>query len=336
MKVALFIDQLVEKDSLTEFANVLIPAFKDVEIFTLAHRPGAVGGNLEQFRIRSTYLSHMVKNKKELLGKSFLAAKALSGLNIPCSFDLVFVLTEGLCGGLNFCEKTKCYTYVMSLNALKPSSFLSKIFSAYITKKCHDVLVSSHQLFFSHQELLSFFENRLAPKPMQVLPPIFPYGDYPLIEESIESKNIVFLLNKKENFDSTYLKLLADQSIFATGPFVKEGEEDDLWKRSNCLRSWYQLMLQTKLVVSFNDDYFPWQELRALACGIPVIRVSNLTTPFLKSDKVLQLKSKEELITNIQALKTESRRDRLRDEAVKFNEIRFKSFLKQNIPEIYS
>lgn len=171
---------------------------------------------------------------------------------------------------------------------------------------------------------------------MQVLLPIFPYGDYPLIEEKKEQKHITFIVDHRSDFDEELLKLFGAENSLATSTEIEESQQDKLWKRSNCLRSWYQLMLQSKLVVSLSNNYFPWQELRALACGVPVIRLGTSQTPFLRKELVPQFSSLEEVKSFIQKMEFNHKSDRLRDEAIKFNEIRFKSFLKQNIPEIYS
>jgi hypothetical protein len=60
--------------------------------------------------------------------------------------DILFVVTEGLAGGINYCEKTKSFCYILSLNSLKKKSFIGKMFFAYLFKRFETTLYGFHQV----------------------------------------------------------------------------------------------------------------------------------------------------------------------------------------------
>jgi hypothetical protein len=93
MKTAIITDYLIERDEATEMLEVILALFPEAPLFCLTHQPG-LSGTIEQRRIESTYLTHVMKSPTDVARKSFLIPKAVIQLNID-EFDFLFIFSRG-------------------------------------------------------------------------------------------------------------------------------------------------------------------------------------------------------------------------------------------------
>ena len=113
MKIAISCDHVIERNQALAIVEMVGAVYEDAEIFTIVHKPGSVLGPIEQRKIRSTYLSHKVKDKDHFYRCGFLVPSAAKNLHIPCNFDLVVNISSGLSQGIQTCEGTKVLTYFL-------------------------------------------------------------------------------------------------------------------------------------------------------------------------------------------------------------------------------
>ena len=164
MNVAITCDHILERKPVHRLVELACSMFPDATVYTLAHCPGKVLGQIEMHSIRSSFLSNVVKTEEEFRAKGYLIPNAAKKLSIPCSVDLIINFSTGFSHGISCCEKTEVLNYFFSDDTrLEKKKFSEKIFQLYLQswakKKInrHSHLIQSYEALCPGAEVVRRF-----------------------------------------------------------------------------------------------------------------------------------------------------------------------------------
>lgn len=97
MKVAIIVDQLIDRDHTTNILEAVLGLFNDdqVDLYTLAHHPGKILGMTEQRRIFSSFLSKFINNKLQFNNSVLRKIIAAKSLKVNDQYDLSITICDG-------------------------------------------------------------------------------------------------------------------------------------------------------------------------------------------------------------------------------------------------
>ncbi len=335
MKVAFLTDYLLGEDKASFMLEVLINMYPDAPILTLAHKPGSNSGPIEQRKIYSTFISHMVKSKEDFVKKSFLVPSALKELPID-EFDFIFCFSRGLshCFKTRKDQKTLVYIFEWSELFAKYPMGISRLFKPYIDKKRRlvakkNTVVAYSSEAFAREDLL---EGRILPPFFDTSHFLFSEHDdgYYLLDAEGLNKKEVFEFIRAFDYLQLKLTICSDHNFDYASKFIELRPLSDLDKEAP----------KAKCIIIPRDFEVPFCVLRALSLGKPVLIFDNpfnrghfqgITESFLKScsyqdiiDCTLKLEQNIPLID----------KKKLRRESLKYNGRIFKARVKNLISEV--
>jgi hypothetical protein len=275
MKIALTIDNLIERDHAIEVFELLCSLFEDAQIYTFVHLRGAILGPIEQKKISSTYLSSKVKNKKDFKRLSFLAPFA--GLNIPCNYDLVINLSRGLSHGIPRCQGTRQITYLYDMASLDKTTFLGKIFNSFLKRWSLEKLNTCDELILSSSSL----EKELGISNGSVIYPFIKIEDFSLITSSVFKHDFFVVsteglsLNKAKEIAS-FLKTKQIRFCFV-GPddHLKKDFDPSILMGVKCNGELAPLLASAKGLIHLGENIFPKIAISSMLVGRPVFCLEN-------------------------------------------------------------
>lgn len=329
MKVALACDHLLEKNYESSVLESLVMLFPHCEVFTLAHRIGAVPGPIEQRKIHSSFLSNFVKDEKTFWKWTLVAPGAANNLFIPCSFDLIICLGSGFSSMISHCKTTPKITYLLSDSKWWPEKkgFRDKIFRSFVKSSVEKAIHNSRIIVTASENL--FEQKSDAPKEV-IFPPVkidrFPLfgeeqrklfkADFWIVdensfeelefnefEENMKKNNINFRLLKNHN-ESSKLK----------GEFIS----DD---------SLAPVLANSKGMIVGSKKLFSDLAIKALACGRPIlVSARSGFKSFISSGEGIGTYSNfSELNGFMEKFGAENYTpSKVRGRAMKFNDVKFK------------
>lgn len=348
MKVVISCDELVEKSHVTEMVELFGELFPHSELYTLAHKIGAIPGKLEMRKIHSSFLSHKVKKSDDLLNYAFSIPTAAKNLFIPCSVDLIINISSGMSHGIRKCDKTKQITYFYGDNFLKnqKKGFFKKIFSSFTRNWALTQLEKADKVYFSTERLEKEYGDYC--KEHSVIPPSFKLDDFKLFPKGMFNNDYA-LINAEEitpTEGEKVIKILEELEL----KYRFVGSDDhlkDLKKKKaevflgkKCVGEMAPIYAGSSFFIDFAHSSFPKSSLSCLATGRPVIvSDSPITRDVLKGEgvKFINLQDDASLratVIEVQSQALEFDSAKLRAATNKFNEIRFKSKLKKEIDNL--
>ena len=319
--------------------------YEDAEIFTLAHRPGNVLGPIEQRKIRSTFLSHKVKDKDHFYQSGFLVPTASKNLHIPCNFDLVINISSGLSQGIKRCETTRMITYFLPEHDLirKKKKWWEFLFSPYLKQWAENNLRESDLIWVPDKGTKEMLEDRLGEdKEIKVVYPFFNIEDFPLIPSSYWKHDFFAI-------DTAELDVKMAREIFelvnksgTRGIFVGPDDHLEKLKKEKGEKNFFGHRCTGELApflacsmghISLKTKGFPDLALKSLSVGRPVIvRDSKIYREYLSGEGVsflphladnVIMDSLEHLSSNHENLDAK----RVRAQVMKFAPQKFKGYL---------
>lgn len=262
-----------------EMATELFP---EARAYTLAHRPGAILGSLEQRQIASTGLSRSVKCVDDLLKRSFLIPGLVGQIPVSCSADIIFNLSLGLSHGIPKCNNTFLWTYLYEGELLErgPTSMRERLFRPYLKNWARKKL-SQVDLLWVPTERLKGELSQWYKGEIEVVPPFFKLSDYPLIPSKAFKKD--FYLIHTRGLELEEMKLIAQvcESKNVRYRFMGPDEHLESFKREfapdqffgdRCSGELAPMLAASRGVIDFDQRLFPSESLKALSQGKRVIR----------------------------------------------------------------
>ena len=349
MKIALSCDDLLIRDHYTEVVETLGLVYEDSTIYTLVHKEKAMLGTVELRKIRSTYLSHKIKDREHLARNSFLIPNAASNLFIPCSVDLIINISNGMSQGIRKCENTKLITYFYDhyyLNRKKPV-LREKLFKSYVRKWSHAALCMSDEIWVPNENAKLYIES-FFDGVVRVIAPPFNISDYPLTPKDGKEFNY-FAINAK-GMDEECAALVLDFLTQYDMKFVFFGEDDHLenvkvggedprFLGAKCSGEIAPMLGNARAVIDMSETAFPEDALKALSSGRPVIlKDGENYKSYLGDYGILWTDATADSIIN--AIKDMNNlyhtydRKKLYNIATNFHDIKFKSEVKRRADQI--
>jgi glycosyltransferase involved in cell wall biosynthesis len=346
MKVAIVIDCLIERDNSIMMLELLLSVFEDATIYTLVHKKGAILGQVEMTKIKSSFLSNIVTTKQELMKKLFLIPSALENLKIDEDTDLVITLSSGLCHEIKIPEKAKHLCYIYEWDGFFKNNKLGwkKIFKGYVNSWRKKTPENTTCFMYSSKALRDYiyFDGE-----SRVLPPVFNSSEFHFEEEGTEEIRDFYLVQCTDLSESA-AEVICE--VFETLEipvkfFGKDGHLEKVKKRNLsqveflgdfCTSTEVSHILKSKAYLDLAYREFPFRALGAMACGKPVIVLDNpFVHDFVKVEHGLYLNKvsyhslKSKILEMEQGSVTYDRKNMRRD-ALKLNGRIFKRRL-QNI-----
>ncbi|GEM_PF-580538 len=349
MKIALSCDDLLIRDHYTEIVETLGMVYEDSTIYTLAHKEKAMLGTVELRKIRSTYLSHKIKDREQLAKNSFLIPNAASNLFIPCSVDLIINISNGMSSGIRKCDNTKLVTYFYDHYYLnrKKKALREKIFNSYVTKWSKAALCMSDEIWVPSESVKKFVEE-FYNGPVSVVAPPFNIADYPLTPKEGKEFNY-YAINAKGMSEECAIELTSFldeynmKYIFfgedAHLDILKIDEEDPRFMGVRCSGELAPMLGNARALIDISETAFPEDILKCLSSGRPaIVKDSELFKSYLGDFGLLWTDgSASKLIDSVKDMNNLYHtydRKKLYNIATNFHDIKFKSDVKRRVDKM--
>ncbi|PIK15348.1 hypothetical protein [Halobacteriovorax sp. JY17] len=349
MKIALSCDDLLVRDHYTEIVETLGLVYEDSEIYTLVHKEKAMLGTVELRKIRSTYLSHKIKDREHLARNSYLIPNAASNLFIPCSVDLIINISNGMSQGIRKCENTKLITYFYDHYYLnrKKKVLREKLFKSYIAKWSKAALCMSDEIWVPNNSVKDFVES-FYEGPVRVIAPPFNIADYPLTPK--EGKEFNYFAINAQGMNEECAEKLAEFLIQYDFKFIFFGEDSHLDNMKygsgdprflgvKCSGEIAPVLGNARAIIDVSENAFPEEALKGLSSGRPaILKESEHYKSYLGDYGILWTDgSAESLINSVKDMNNlfhTYERKKLYNIATGFHDIKFKSEVKRRVDHL--
>lgn len=297
MKIALSTDWVLHRDHSIEMLDLLAELYREAELYTLAHKPNAVIGPIEERIIRSTFLSNKVEKPEQIFNYAFALPSALKGLFIPCSVDAIINISRGLSHGFKKCDKTPLYTYVYDLFWLsrKPQGLKQKLFWSQAKSFALSEFKKAKKIWAAntliHQELLNHGIES------EVLEPFFKVEEFPLFPENLFKREAI-LIEQGDLTDAeleTLLVSLEGHKVRILGD-ARPGFDPKLFLGAPCGGELAPMLASTSVLLDFSSGTFPKNALAMLSCGGRVLAPENSDQKVYLEGEGTRFVKKERLI----------------------------------------
>jgi hypothetical protein len=346
MKIAITCDFLLERNYYTEIIEVVCELVHDAKIYTFAHREKAILGRIEQRPIQSTVMSKTTKSEKKFyLSPTYKIPLIARNLFIPCHYDLVINISNGLSQGFAKCSDTRQLTFLVDWNLKKnfKQNFFQRFFFAYLNRFARRSLANVDFLWVANESMKSEFPNA------EVVEPPFKMSDYALFPKEMYPHHFYLidttdlpltfaqqLVNKFESENISFQFIGPDEHLKS---LVFSVESKNHFFGERCSGEHAPVLAASKAYISFNCSQFPKMALAALSTGRPVILhstqkqwVSGAGTYFVDHLNLENLNTVlESLNQSIETLEGE----KLRSQVNRFHETKFKNKLHKFINSIH-
>ncbi|MBA2406189.1 MAG: hypothetical protein H0V66_15545 [Bdellovibrionales bacterium] len=338
MKVALCIDSLLTRDDSIFLLEMALNLFPNSEIYTIAHKQGAILGTIETRPIVSSFLTHKAKNLDVFKKNFWIMPSAVKAMPMHKSIEKVIVFSRGYVHGLNFPIGLQSYLYIVDWNLVDQTHLgWQKVFAPYVNDWREKALTRYKKIAVSSEVLKGELELPNA----EVIQPTFRTEEYPFVKD--EDHNFLFSHHliyshdlSAENFRSIVKVLIAKgETVRVMGPnehlnaVKKEFPQID-FAGDHCEATSAMYSHQAKAVWDFSRNFFPSKAFGGLCTGRPVVVPDNKINREYLTSGTYFLKNFEE--QNINSLYTEIEgsflthdRRTLRRLGLKWNERLFKS-----------
>lgn len=354
MKVAITCDQLFERDQLTDVVEAIADLFPKAEIFTVVHRPKAVITNLERRRIRSTYLSRFVKDRKDWSRWSFLIPGAAKGLPIPCSFDLVIKISAGMGHLFSTCDSSKVITYLFDPYELSNNAGISeKFFAEFLKTRSLKSLKSEESLILAKSSLQNHLMDGHTAK---VISPPLKVEDFPFIKGMEQNRDyiVVFTKDLTPKMATDIKQLLTERDECYRARFIFVGDDEHLnpikdefsekaFFGNRCHGELAPLLSGALGSFWASGKAYPKEAIYALSAGRPVLAMGGKGYPGLLGDEGVFWTTDESwhdgLLGFVRRLKIGElpfQSERLHGQVAKYNTLKFKHAFKRVIDSVFT
>ncbi len=355
MKIAISCDKVLERDYAIKVVEALLVVYPDAELYTFVHKSGSVLGPLEQRKIHSSYLTHLVNCDKDFWRQSFLIPSAAKKLKIPCRFDLIINVSSGLSQGIDRCASSKQISYVLGdefLMRATPSSFREKLFGAFVKDWSLRAYQQADLVWVTSEEMKKkvIVSAPWLSQSVEVLDPFIKMEDYPLFPDAQS------LLFPKDTYlveaEKTQLEQASEISTLLTENKLKFkfvgrdshlrslkdllGEESFFGDR--CAGEMTPLLAGAMAYINLNPGFFPERAIGSLAVGRPVVLGERKgLKPLLNNEGAFFTSGVANLAAILDEVKAKNHQlesKKMRARVQKFNDIKFKAEVKRRVDRV--
>lgn len=349
MKIAISCDDLLIRDHYTEIVETVGLVYENSEIYTLVHKEKAMLGTVELRKIRSTYLSHKIKDREHLARNSFLIPNAATNLFIPCTVDVIINISNGMSQGIRKCENTKLITYLYDHYYLnrKKKVLREKLFNSYVAKWSKAALCMSDEIWVPNESAKKYVES-FFDGVIRVVAPPFNINDYPLTPKEGKEFNY-YAINAKGLSEESAVELVSflgqydiKYTFFGEDSHldnIKYTKEDPRFMGVRCSGELAPMLANSRALIDVSETAFPEDILKSLSTGRPaIVKSSENFKSYLGDYGVLWTDGSAEGIIN--AIKDMNNlfhtydRKKLYNVATNFHDIKFKSEVKRRIEQL--
>ncbi len=346
MKVAITCDYLIGRNHYTEIIENICEIFPEAPIYCFAHKKGSILGHIEQRKIKSTYLSNVVKTEAEFYEHAHKLPSLAKNLYVSCEYDVVINISKGFSQGLKRCEKGTLITYLYDFDVEKKirQNLVQKIFYPYVKSWIEKSFKRVNSLFVSRNDLSEKF--MLFNATTEVMAPPFRVSDYALFPKEMfkhhfylveaDGLNVVSAAKimewmKEWNFKFQFIG--NDEHLSS----LKTGVPENTFFGNRCSGEHVPVMAASKALISFNQENFPQYPLGTLATGRPVVLCSNLKKwvsgtgiSFVSSLDKNELKKSLDELENGPDLEGQ----KLRAHVMAYHDVKFKAAMKRVLDKL--
>jgi len=338
MKVALCIDSLLTRDDSIFLLEMALNLFPNSEIYTIAHKQGAILGTIETRPIVSSFLTHKAKNLDVYKKNFWIMPSAVKGIPLHPSIEKVIVISRGYIHGLKFPPHLQSYLYIVDWNMVDQSHLgWQKLFAPYVNEWREKALTHFKKIAVTSDVL----KKELHLPNAEVIQPTFRTEEYPFVKD--EDHNFLFDHHlvyshglSAQNFKAI-VKVLTQkgETVRVMGPHEhledvrKEFPQID-FAGDHCEATAAMYSHQAKAIWDFSSSYFPAKAFGGLCTGRPVVVMdAEINREYLTSGAYFLKTFSEENINSLLeeidgSYLTHDRRT-LRRLGLKWNERLFKS-----------
>lgn len=349
MKIALLIDQILQRDYLTETLELFCEVLQDehdITLFTFAHAQGKILGSIEKHSIRSTYLSHMISSPKEINKKIHHIPKLANTFEIDEQTDLVISITSGFAQGIKTPKNVPHWCFVHSFS-VDGEGFWGKILGANAKDWLRDSFNTCTKIFLGQKALKNQIEEKLSVKFDESIVEILDYDppirleDFPNWE--LEKENY-FVFNGK-GFSLKNKKKIknAIDSVKSKAYFIGNEELVSLSEKyqgkvefwgDRCSGETREVLGKALAFIDFSNEFFPGDALCALAMKTPVVCLDNeINRSYFSEESAIFLTSEEDL-ARIDFSRLDFSPNKLRNISLQYNNGKMKYKIKKLVSEI--
>lgn len=279
MNTAICIDSLLLRDDSTFLLELVLNIFPNSEVYTIAHKQGAILGQIETRPIVSSYLSHKVE-KGEVLEKNYwVLPSAVKGIPLHPSINKVIVLSRGYIHGLSLPSHVERELYILGWDLVDETKLgWQKFFRAFVNDWREKALRQYPKIAVSSEHL----KERLELPNAEVIAPTYRTEEYPFVRDEDHNfsfeHHLVYTHGLSVNEFRAVVKVLRshDETVRVMGPFehllkVKDEFPEVDFAGDHCEATSAMYSHQAKVIWDFSRGFFPSRGFGALATGRPVV-----------------------------------------------------------------
>ncbi len=273
MKTAFAIDFLLERTLEVEMLELLLAGHEDADIYCLAHRPGALQGEVERHRIIASPLSHMVTTAEDLRRKGWLIPSAARQLHVSSDVERLMVISSGWAQVFPTTTRTRKFVWLYQFD--DPRCELTgwrNLFRPHHQQVKRQSLKNC-ELAFSSAQLRSSLQAS-----GEVIAPAFRTEEFPFVPDEQHPGHYPHHLVLMEGMSLAQVKKLTDLARQQQVTLKMLGTEHQLasdeWVEfigGHCEATTAALSHGARAVWALGKLPFPAGALGAMCCGRPVV-----------------------------------------------------------------
>lgn len=332
MKVIIATDFLIERDDATLYMDLLVSMYPKAQLMTLSHQEGKILGEIEMRTITSSFLSHKIKESKDIARYYYLIPEALKALVIPSDTNLVISFSRGFIHGLNIPANTKHLVFYYDRLNVAPKGFFKFLgmHTDYFLQKKEELIKN----WYKPAKYCFKTSDFPMPHPEQQ----FTHDFYVLNAEACDEMSLAKTLKVLEEL-KVAVKIVGDNSaITEVKKNFEANSQFEFWGK-RCNGDLASLLVNAKAVIDLTVMTFPHKAFAALSVGRPVLISQAPRNQEWLSDKVVYLdpKNHDDLTEKIKRMESDYKYAKsldLRRFALHFNERVFKSDFSRKVKEL--
>lgn len=321
MNIAIAVDFIIERDETTYLLDVVVNLFPKAPIYTISHVEGVTLGEIEHHPIRSSFLTHKIKTKKDIGKYAYLIPKAIEQLRVLESdkIDKFIILSEGFMHQFNPKEIPSVSLIYDRWNNY--SSLFQKMFKNYLNF-FQVKNINNKNVFFISESLKNLYHCRQD----KFLAPCFKIDDFH-IEKNQHFDELKYLILVSDKTPLRVLKMVENVLASLNLQYDVEG-----LKKKSCHGDLNLFIQNSRAVIDLENYYLPFSTLACFTLGKACITLKHIATISLfKGAPYRELKtSKDEFKTQILEMEKEYRnfdKEKSKMFSYKFHETKFKTGL---------
>lgn len=332
MKVIIATDFLIERDDATLYMDLLVSMYPKAQLMTLSHQEGRILGEIEMRTITSSFLSHKIKETKDIARYYYLIPEALKALTIPTDTDLVISFSRGFIHGLTVPANTKHLVFYYDRLNIAPKGFFKflGLHTDYFLQKKEEQIKN----WYRPAKYCFKTSDFPMPHPEQE----FTHDFYVVNADDCDEKSLNSTLKTLEKL-KVAIKIVGDNATInaVKNSFINNTQFEFWGKR--CNGDLASLLVNAKAVIDLTSMTFPHKAFAALSVGRPVLISQTPRNLEWFSDKAIYLdpKNTQDLEHKIKQMENDYKYAKsldLRRFALHFNERAFKSDFSRKVKEL--